>query len=88
MDRRPFACSAGLAPQKLVDLILLAHDDELVVTVHNQLFRTVFEFLARRFDTDHGDAEPFMHARILDGVTDDMRGVWIFTTLYAPSSSM
>lgn len=35
----------GPSPQKLVDLILLAHDDELVVTVHNQLFRTVFNSL-------------------------------------------
>ena len=55
-------------------MILLAHDDEFVVAVHDELFRTVFEFLARRFDADHGNAEAFMHASVFDGVADHMRG--------------
>ena len=45
-------------------MILLAHDDEFVVAVHDELFRTVFEFLARRFDADHGNAD---HALNEDG---------------------
>ena len=64
--RRRVSAAAGLAPlregsqtrhgvlsvDELVDLVLLAHDDELVVAVHGQFLGTVFEFLARRLDAD------------------------------------
>ena len=73
---------------EVVDLILLAHEDEFVVAMHDQFLGAVLELLAWGLEAHHG------HAYLSCTCTSSMlrptayRGVWTLTTVYGPSISM
>lgn len=72
------------ALDKEVDLILLAHDDELIVAMHDQFLGTVLEFLAGGLDVDHGHTVLVMHLHILDVATHRVqRGVNLHDVVWA-----
>lgn len=78
----------GLALDEVVDLILLAHEDEFVVAMHDQFLGAVLELLAWGLEAHHGHAVLVMYLYVSMLRPTAYRGVWTLTTVYGPSISM
>ena len=78
----------GLALDEVVDLILLAHEDEFVVAMHDQFLGAVLELLAWGLEAHHGHAVLVMYLSSSMLRPTAYRGVWTLTTVYGPSISM
>lgn len=54
---------------EVVDLILLAHEDEFVVAMHDQFLGAVLELLAWGLEAHHGHTVFVVHLHVLDAAT-------------------
>ncbi len=59
---------------EVVDLILLAHEDEFVVAMHDQFLGTVLELLAWGLEAHHGHAVFAVHLHVLDAAAYRVQG--------------
>lgn len=64
----------GLALDEVVDLILLAHEDEFVVAMHDQFLGAVLELLAWGLEAHHGHAVLVMYLYVLDAAAYRVQG--------------
>ncbi len=78
----------GLALDEVVDLILLAHEDEFVVAMHDQFLGAVLELLAWALRPT--TVTPYLSCTCTSSMLRPTayRGVWTLTTVYGPSISM
>lgn len=59
---------------EVVDLILLAHEDEFVVAMHDQFLGAVLELLAWGLEAHHGHAVLVMYLYVLDAAAYRVQG--------------
>ena len=78
----------GLALDEVVDLILLAHEDEFVVAMHDQFLGAVLELLAWGLEAHHGHAVLVMYLYVLDAAAYRVQGRVDLDDGVGPSISM